>query len=184
MKFLIIFNPDTPDAWSVLPDSVGLQSERPLFVPDFEDGACACPAVAVKLSRLGKCIERRFAGRYWQETAPAIVVMPRGTADKIRDGVTPDVTELCFDSSIVTGTFAVHDDISFSFDNSGTQRTVTQDKETIDKTVEQLSELNTLKTGDIILLLSPHPFVINENDIITADSPGRNDLHLLRTKIK
>lgn len=184
MKYLVIFNPDKPQAWSVLPDSVGLQSERPLFVPDFEDGACACPAVAVRLARLGKCIEQRFAGRYWQETAPAIVVMPHKAADKIRNYVTPDVNELCFDSAVVTGTFGIRDDISFRFDCSDTARTVTRDKDTIDRTIENISELNTLKTGDILLLLSSDPFTITENNIITATSPGRHDIHLLRTKIK
>ena len=51
----------------VWPDSCWILSRRPVFVPGFAPRFIGVPAIAVKISRLGKCVEPRFAPRYYAE---------------------------------------------------------------------------------------------------------------------
>ncbi|MDE5773876.1 MAG: hypothetical protein K2H86_05415, partial [Muribaculaceae bacterium] len=142
MKFIIVFDTDISEAWTVLPDSVGLINDRPLFVPDFDNGAVGYAAVAVKITRLGKCIEERFAHRYHTEYAPALVVMPSSAAQMLENGVTPPATELCFDSAVVTGRWTVHDtdncDIPH-YEFTHYDSPITIDCSVINRTIERVS---------------------------------------------
>lgn len=187
MKYIIVFDTEISEAWSVLPDSVGLINDRPLFVPDLDGGAVGYAAVAVKITRLGKCIEERFAHRYHTEYAPALIVMPSSAAQMLENGVLPSVSELCFDSAVVTGRWTVHEtdkcDIP-RYDFTHYDTPVTIDTSVINRSIENVSQLNTLKTGDILIFPVKTPFNLIENDIITAHTQHREYQYMLRTKIK
>ena len=90
MKFLTLFS-ENPGCWTALPDSVGLPTDRPLYLPDFPDGAALIPMAALRICRLGKCIEARFADRYVDAVAPAIQLLPRGDAEEALIGRAPPV---------------------------------------------------------------------------------------------
>ena len=53
MKFLTLFS-ENPGCWTALPDSVGLPTDRPLYLPDFPDGAALIPMAALRICRLGR----------------------------------------------------------------------------------------------------------------------------------
>lgn len=192
MKFITIFStafPTPSTEWSVLPDSVGLISDRPLFVRD-EIKPVIIPMIAVRISRLGKGIEPRFANRYWEEAAPAFQLLPGRGAELLNEGVVPPVSMLCFDNAIVTGELRHKEEIRFRFNNS--EKIFSIDPKIIDRYISLISETNTIKTGDFVLLAVDGPFSVRENDIITAifetdqpqNSTSGSDHKALRTKIK
>lgn len=191
MKFLSLLI-DRPDGWTVLPDSTGLPSDRPLFIPETDSPVVAIPMIAVRIARLGKCIARRFAHRYYNSWAPALQLVTTEAIEAIDNGRMPSAHLICFDNAIVTGEMTSTDCNAFRFNIS--DRDATPDKEKIDLAIEMLSRLNTLKTGDIILIPALPHIKLAENMIIEAYTSDNNDIPegeqtphkapLLRTKIK
>ena len=55
-----------------LPDTALQTRGKPVFIPDWGGECEARCALAVRISRLGKSIERRFATRYFDAVAPAV----------------------------------------------------------------------------------------------------------------
>lgn len=182
MKFLIAFEFILPGAWIPLPDSVGLQTGRPFFVPGEEGAIVSFPAIAVRIDRLGKCIETRFAHRYWREAAPALISMPAGSAQRLNNGILPASSDICFDSAIITGHWTQTRSPEFTFSPSGI--VIALDPETVDETLSRLSQLNTLKTGDIIIFPAKTPFTPVADTVVTAFPVHDGEHILLRTKIK
>lgn len=85
------------------PDSCWLQSNRPLFIPDFDEKFYAVPAIGFKSGRLGKCIAPKFAIRYFCSFSAALIILSRSALDAIRNGEAPAICDLCFDNAIVLG---------------------------------------------------------------------------------
>lgn len=46
-------------------DSSLLNQKKPFFLPDWSTDLCYCRCLVARISRLGKCIEQRFAPRYY-----------------------------------------------------------------------------------------------------------------------
>ncbi len=182
MKFLIAFDFIIPDAWLPLPDSVGLQTDRPFFVPDDEGAFSTFPSIAVRIDRLGKCIETRFAYRYWREVAPALLSMPNVAVRNLEHGIIPNASLLCFDSAIITGHWIQTDAPEFTF--SPSDNTIAIDRTLIDDAIRRFSLLNTLKTGDILIFPAKSPFAPVPDTVVTAYSAQNKEQLLLRTKIK
>lgn len=187
MKFLMIYGM-TNAGWGVLPDSVGLPSERPVFVPDFDEEMTALPMVAIRIGRLGKCIEERFAARYIAGVAPALQLMPKSAMQRALSGETPQSASLCFDSAVITGEFTASDNIgdaaTFIYTASDNNMALAvYECKTARQAIAGMSLRNTLKTGDIILLPSDKAITVSENLIIEATDAMGEKL-LLRSKFK
>lgn len=91
------------EQFTVWPDSCMLISNRPLYIPDFESAFYALPMLALKVSKLGKCVAERFSGRYMREYSMGLLILPESALQKIRDGRMIDAGELCFDNAVVAG---------------------------------------------------------------------------------
>lgn len=87
--------------WLLWPDSCWLQSNRPLFIPDFDEKFYAMPAIGFKSGRLGKCIAPKFAIRYFCSFSAALIILSQSALDAIRNGFAPAISSLCFDNAIV-----------------------------------------------------------------------------------
>lgn len=134
---------------TLLTDSSAILPGRPLFIPEFSQGwqIYLCPAVRV--SRLGKFIGRRFARRYYD--AYTVVARLRPT-DAGCDGACAEA----FDNAITLGRW-----VELGDGEELTELTVTRVGDLqvtlddaaldIDGTVSRLSEFFTLKTGDIVI---------------------------------
>lgn len=204
MKFITLFRMSSK-GMAVLPDSVGLPSWRPLFVPDFAVGGVAVPMMALKIGRLGKCVETRFASRYIAATAPAIQILSSESAQCVRGGVTPPQALLCFDNAVVCGEFTDYRDnpdddaalsgsIRYRFRTSRAEDSEIErsyDKNMSEMAVELSSRYNTIKTGDVILLPASSYIDLTENLVIEAYAPavpegksGMCEKLLLHSKIK
>ncbi len=204
MKFITLFRMCV-EGMVALPDSVGLPSWRPLFVPDFAAGGVAIPMMALKIGRLGKCVETRFASRYISSTAPAIQIVSAESMECVRGGVTPPQSQLCFDNAVVCGEFTnLHSNpdgdtadcgsIRYRFRSSRAGETEVEmvyDKKISEMAVALSSRYNTIKTGDVILLPASSYVDLTENLVIEAYCPavpegksGVCEKPLLHSKIK
>lgn len=150
-------------AYSVLPDSTLLRSQRPFFIPDFDTEFLAFVSPAVRIEKLGKCVARRFARRYFTEYTAAINIRPANLPARLKSRGLPDGAALVFDKALICGDFLPYDSPADGAELTFPDITVKVDGETAAvwtasmangdaaAAVELASVNNTLKTGDLIL---------------------------------
>ena len=137
-------------AYSVLPDSTLLRSQRPFFIPDFDTEFLAFLSPAVRIEKLGKCVA-------------AVNIRPANLPARLRSRGLPDGAALVFDKALICGDFLPYDSPADGAELTFPDITVKVDGETAAvwtasmangdaaAAVELASVNNTLKTGDLIL---------------------------------
>lgn len=86
-------------------DSSLLNGRKPMFIPDWTNDLRYTPAVALRICRVGKNIQPRFAGRYYDAVAPAIDFCAYDTLLSAQRAGRSDTTARAFDFSFAIGTF-------------------------------------------------------------------------------
>lgn len=125
---------DDDNSKAVMADSAIAAKGTPLFLPE---GQWECQfRVAVRVDRLGKAVNRKFASRYYRHFTVANYLRPINPTDT--DGVAYDA----IDDAIVLGEWLPIDDDRYDL----------LQKHDIDGIYESLSRHTTFKTGDIIIL--------------------------------
>ena len=154
---------DKHPVWTIISQSGILQGGNPFFVPDFAGHFEARTALAIKIGKLGKGIAPRFAGRYIEEAAPAILFVATDLLKHLQQNGLPWTPAISYDRCLAIGKFwniqseGNHRryDISLVLESSGSSIDSKWDSDSIDLTIEEtisvLSRDNTIKTGDIIL---------------------------------
>lgn len=147
------------------PDSSMLRNRRPFFLPDFSERIEYETEFVVRISRLGKSIEAKFADRYWDAVTLGIDFTARDLQNQYRSKGLP--WELCkgFDSSAVVGDWIEKEalekelqDLNFRLDIDGktVQQGYTGDMIfSVARIIEYVSSFCTLKTGDLIFTGTP-----------------------------
>lgn len=146
------------------PDSSLLLNNRPFFLPDFSTELHHEVEIVIKISRLGKNIETRFAHRYYNQVTVGIDFTARDIQRIcIREGKPWEMAK-AFDQSAVVGRFINLDEISdpkairFQLDinNKTVQKGNTKDMIfSFDAIISYISRYCTLKTGDLIFTGTP-----------------------------
>jgi len=146
-------------------DSSLLKDGKPFFIPDFSSDMQYETEVVVKINRLGKCINRRFASRYYDEVTVGIDMTARDLQRKLRKDALPWELSKAFDYSAVTGKFVSLEkegwdinSIPFRLDIDG--KTVQHGNTEnmifkINEIIEYVSRFITLRTGDLIFTGTP-----------------------------
>lgn len=155
--------PDEPIIF-LKPDSALLPKEQPFYIPEFSDDIHHEVEILVKISKVGKHIDRKFAHKYYEEIGLGIDFTARDLQRKLKEQGLPWERAKGFDGSAVVGEwlpkseFANVDDINFSLHKNGE---VVQQGNTslmlwkIDEIIEFVSKYFTLKIGDIIFTGTP-----------------------------
>lgn len=65
----------------VRPDTTWSRNNDDYFVPDFVDEISWSPVVCVRISRLGKHIEEKFASRYYDGAGKGVLLYPENLLD-------------------------------------------------------------------------------------------------------
>ena len=156
--------PDEPVIF-MKPDSALLRNNEPFFIPDFsQDLHYECELI-VRINRLGKNIEKRFANRYYDEIGLGIDFTARDVQNKLREKGLPWEKAKAFDRSAVISTDFVNkdelsdlDSIKFQLKKNGE---LVQNGDSaymlfsIDEIICQVSKYFTLKIGDLIYTGTP-----------------------------
>ncbi|MEN8203852.1 MAG: fumarylacetoacetate hydrolase family protein [Bacteroidota bacterium] len=165
--------PATP-VFFMKPDSALVISNRPFFYPDFSSDVHHELEVVIRIDRLGRSIEEKYAHKYFSEIGLGVDFTARDLQMKQKEKGLPWEIAKGFDYSAPVSEFLpvskfkdIHD-ISFKLDLNG--KTV-QDGNTslmifsFEKIISYVSGFMTLKTGDLIFTGTPAgvgPVAIND----------------------
>ena len=146
------------------PESAQLKGGKPFFIPDFSNEIHYETEVVIKINRLGKNIDEKFAYRYYNELTVGIDFTARDLQRNLKEKGLPWEIAKGFDGSAALGSFIskeefedVHD-INFHLDiNSKTvQKGNTRNMiYSVDKIIAYVSQFFTLKIGDLIFTGTP-----------------------------
>lgn len=146
------------------PDSALLINNNPFFLPDFSNEIHYETEIILKISRLGKNIQKQFAGRYYNSLGVGIDFTARDLQDACKKAGHPWEIAKAFDQSAAIGRFiplsSLPDPSSINFwlDINGTTIQKGNTKDMIfsfDDIIAYVSTFVTLKTGDLIFTGTP-----------------------------
>ncbi len=146
------------------PDSAILLKQHPFVIPEFTENVHYEVEVLVKIKKLGKYIDKKFAPSYYDEIGLGIDFTARDLQKKLKEKGLPWEKAKAFDGSAVIGKWLSKEAlgsvnaIPFSLEKNGT---IVQDGNTqsmlwkIDELISYVSQYFTLKIGDIIFTGTP-----------------------------
>ena len=146
------------------PDSALLRNNDPFYLPDFAKEFHHEVELVVRIGRLGKNIEERFAHRYYEELALGVAFTARALQDELRSKGLPWEKCKAFDGSAVLSgftpkmRFADVNNINFSLKVNGEVRQQGNTADMIngiDRLIAYVSKYFTLKIGDLIYTGTP-----------------------------
>ena len=146
------------------PDSSLLVGNKPFFLPEFSNEIHHEVELVLKICRLGKHIEKRYAHRYYNEVTVGIDFTARDLQNKCRKEGNPWEIAKGFDGSAVLGKFlnlALFQDINkINFSLKVNDKLVQQGNSAdmlfdADTIISYVSQFVTLKIGDIIYTGTP-----------------------------
>jgi 2-keto-4-pentenoate hydratase/2-oxohepta-3-ene-1,7-dioic acid hydratase in catechol pathway len=181
--------PEEPVIFSK-PDSAVLVGKNPFFIPDFSNEIHFEAEVVIKISRLGKNIQPRFAHKYFEHYTVGLDFTARDIQNKLKNKGLPWEKAKAFDGSAVIGEWREASEVdmnnlSFGLKKNGqwVQRGNTADMLfSIPEIIADVSRYFTLKIGDLIFTGTPAGVdKIEIGDVLEAYS---GDEKLLTTKVK
>ncbi|MFC0875108.1 fumarylacetoacetate hydrolase family protein [Saccharicrinis sp. FJH2] len=149
----------------IKPDSAILKNGSIFYLPSFSNEVHHEIEILVKINRLGKNIEQRFAHRYYDEIGLGIDFTARDLQAELKKKGLPWAKAKCFDGSAPIGDFVPLskiggdiNNIEFHLEKNGetVQKGNTADMLfKIDELIAYISTFFTLKIGDIIYTGTP-----------------------------
>ncbi|TNJ45802.1 fumarylacetoacetate hydrolase family protein [Tamlana fucoidanivorans] len=146
------------------PDTAILLKKQPFFIPDFSDDVHYEVEVLVKINRVGKYIDKKFAHKYYKEIGLGIDFTARDMQSQLKAKGLPWEKAKAFDGAAVVGkwmdknAFLDINNIEFSLkknDNIVQNGNTSHMLWKIDELIEYVSKYFTLKIGDIIFTGTP-----------------------------
>ncbi|AUC82178.1 fumarylacetoacetate hydrolase family protein [Lacinutrix sp. Bg11-31] len=146
------------------PDTAILLKKQPFFIPEFSNDVHHEVEVLVKINRVGKYIDKKFAHKYYSEIGLGIDFTARDLQAQLKAKGLPWEKAKAFDGSAVIGSwlpkteFKDLNNLGFSLkknDDIVQQGNTSLMLWKIDEIVEYVSKYFTLKIGDIIFTGTP-----------------------------
>jgi 2-keto-4-pentenoate hydratase/2-oxohepta-3-ene-1,7-dioic acid hydratase in catechol pathway len=148
----------------LMPETALLRNNDAFFYPDFSNDIHYEVELVVKINRLGKNIEERFAYRYYDEVSIGIDFTARDVQSELKKNGLPWEKAKAFDGAAPLGKFvklnALNgiDNINFSLDKNGERVQTGNSKDmlfSVDQIIAHVSQYFTLKIGDLIYTGTP-----------------------------
>jgi len=178
VKHIEELNNDRPDEPVVFlkPDSSILLKQHPFVIPEFTDDVHHEVELLVKINKVGKYIEPKFASNYYDEIGLGIDFTARDLQAKLKEKGLPWEKAKSFDGSAVIGEFypksdsKTLEDLEFKLVKNGEIVQLGNTKHMIwkiDELISHVSQYFTLKKGDIIFTGTPEGVAaVKPNDIL------------------
>lgn len=173
------------------PDSAVLLKQHPFVIPEFSEDVHHEVEIIVKINKVGKYIEPKFAHKYYDEISVGIDFTARDLQSKLKEKGLPWEKAKAFDGSAVIGDFLPKTDfvsmenLNFELRNNG--ETVQKGNSEmmlwkIDELISHVSQFFTLKIGDIIFTGTPAGVAaVKPNDVLEG---FLEDKKLFRIQVK
>jgi len=169
--------PDEPVVF-IKPDTSILLKKQPFFIPDFSNDVHYEVEVLVKIKKVGKHIDRKFASKYYDQVGLGIDFTARDVQQQLKQKGLPWEKAKAFDGAAVVGEWLSRSEIK-DINNTSFQLykndVLVQDGNTshmlwkVDEIIEYVSKYFTLKIGDIIFTGTPAGVSkVNTNDVLTG----------------
>ncbi len=147
------------------PDTAILLKKQPFFIPEFSEDVHYEVEVLVRINKVGKYIQEKYAHKYYQEIGLGIDFTARDLQQKLKEKGLPWEKAKAFDGSAVVGENWIDkssienlNNINFSLlkNDIAVQNGNTSDMMwKIDGIISYVSQFFTLKIGDIIFTGTP-----------------------------
>jgi len=146
------------------PDSAILLKQHPFVIPEFSNDIHHEVEILVKIKKLGKYIDQKFASKYYDEIGLGIDFTARDLQAEMKEKGLPWEKAKAFDGSAVIGNWLPKErfddvnNINFRLKKNGA---IVQEGNTntmlwkIDELISYVSQFFTLKIGDIIFTGTP-----------------------------
>ena len=179
--------PDEPVIF-LKPDTAILPKKTPFVIPEFSNEIHYEIEILVKINKVGKYINAKFAHKYYDEIGLGIDFTARDVQNKLKEKGLPWEKAKAFDGSAIIGdflpknNFSSTENITFELKNNGT--TVQKGNTSrmlwkIDEIVSYVSQYFTLKKGDIIFTGTPEGVAkVNPNDYLEGFIQNKRVLRL------
>ncbi|PHK27141.1 2-hydroxyhepta-2,4-diene-1,7-dioate isomerase [Nostoc linckia z16] len=182
--------PDVPVIF-MKPDTALVQKQFPFVLPDFSNDVHHEVEVLVKINKVGKYIDAKFAHKYYDEIGLGIDFTARDVQSKLKEKGLPWEIAKAFDGSAVVGDFVPKSELSdlqdLNFELSNNDSIVQKGNTShmlwkIDEIIAYVSQFFTLRTGDIIFTGTPEGVArVNPGDVLEGVLEGRK---LFRIQVK
>ena len=158
------------------PDTAVLLKKFPFVIPEFTNDVHYEVEILVKINKVGKYIETKFAHKYYDDIGLGIDFTARDLQDQLKAKGLPWEKAKGFDGAAVIGefvpkeTFSSMENINFSLTKNG--QTVQKSNSgfmlfKIDELIAEVSKYFTLKKGDIIFTGTPEGVgAVAPNDVL------------------
>jgi 2-keto-4-pentenoate hydratase/2-oxohepta-3-ene-1,7-dioic acid hydratase in catechol pathway len=173
------------------PDSAVLLKQHPFVIPEFSEDIHHEIEIIVKINKVGKYIEQKYAHKYYDEISVGLDFTARDLQEKLKNKGLPWEKAKGFDGSAVIGdflskkVFSSLESLNFELTNNG--KTVQKSNSSlmlwkIDEIIAYVSQYFTLKIGDIIFTGTPEGVaVVRPNDVLEGFLEG-NKLFSIKVK--
>ncbi|OIQ30684.1 MAG: 2-hydroxyhepta-2,4-diene-1,7-dioate isomerase [Bacteroidetes bacterium MedPE-SWsnd-G2] len=146
------------------PDTAILLKKQPFFIPDFSSNVHHEIEVLVKINRVGKHIDKKFAHKYYNQISVGIDFTARDLQSELKSKGLPWEKAKAFDGAAVVGNWIDKSEITDV--NNLDFSLLKNDEEVqkgntglmlwkIDEIIEYVSKYFTLKIGDVIFTGTP-----------------------------
>lgn len=160
------------------PDSAILVKKQPFFIPPFSNEVHYEVEVLVKINKVGKYIQEKFAHKYYDEIGLGIDFTARDLQNQLKEKGLPWEKSKAFDGSALIGKFVPKEtlgdltNLEFTLHKNNE---LVQDGNTnamlwkVDELIAYISQFFTLKKGDILFTGTPAGVgKVHENDVLTG----------------
>ena len=164
------------------PDSAILPKRNPFFIPPFSNDVHHEVEILVKINKVGKHIQEKFAHKYYDEIGLGIDFTARDVQSKCKEKGLPWEKAKAFDGSAVIGEFYPKSEFNLEevkFQLLKNDEVVQDGNSTamlwkIDELIAYVSQYFMLKKGDIIFTGTPAGVgKVKENDVLVGMLEGR-----------
>jgi 2-keto-4-pentenoate hydratase/2-oxohepta-3-ene-1,7-dioic acid hydratase in catechol pathway len=166
------------------PDSAILPNKNPFVIPAFSNDIHHEVEILVKICRVGKHIDAKFAHKYYEEIGLGIDFTARYVQSTLKEKGLPWEKAKAFDHSAVIGNFISKKNYSslenINFELKSNQVTVQEGNTSlmlwkIDELIAYVSQYFTLKIGDIIFTGTPKGVAkVTEGDVLEGFIEGES----------
>ena len=167
--------PESPVMF-IKPDTAKLQSRTPFYIPPFSNEIHHEVEVLVKIDRIGKYVEKKFAHKYYQQIGLGIDFTARDLQQNLKEKGLPWEKAKAFDGSALIGSWFDKDNftdlkqLDFELVKNGAtvqKGNTSQMLWSIDALIAEASRFFTLKIGDVIFTGTPAGVApVAENDVL------------------
>ena len=173
------------------PDSAVLLKQHPFVIPEFSEDVHHEIEIIVKINKVGKYIEPKFAHKYYDEISVGIDFTARDLQAKLKAKGLPWEKAKAFDGSAVIGEFLPKSHFSslenITFELKKNNETAQIGNSSlmlwkIDELISYVSQFFTLKIGDIIFTGTPEGVAaVKPDDVLEGFLEGQQ---LFRIQVK